>query len=63
MRGWALPATASAPLLATEKPSPKVISDLSERRSKSSWHTHAGDFGAELTTPLGFGLRLQVEPH
>jgi hypothetical protein len=39
----------------------EVISELSKRSSNASWQLHSEDFAAEVTTPLGFGFRLEVE--
>jgi hypothetical protein len=41
-------------------PTSQVISELREKSSQPKWHTHAGDFSAELVTPLGFGFRLRL---
>lgn len=43
-------------------PVSQVISELSIRGSKSPWEIHSEEFAAELTTPLGFGFKLKVEP-
>lgn len=48
--------------LMSDRERPKMVSDLSERRSKSVWHFDASNFRAELTTPLGFSFRLEAEP-
>ena len=40
----------------------QVISGLTKRSLKSSWEAHTTDLAATVTTPLGFGFRLEVEP-
>jgi len=41
----------------------EVITEIGETERESPWKIHSSDLDAEVITPIGFGFRLQVEPH
>jgi hypothetical protein len=44
-----------------ERPLPEMIRRLDDRRAQRPWHTRSEDQTAEVTTPLGFTFRVEVE--